>query len=237
MSNKHYSASLLDFIEPSSSQEINEIEVNLIKSSPTSFKENVETFIDKTHVEMQESLQQNTQEIEQISDKNLNSKTEKKIKHKSFKSSDNSLMKIGDVAKLFNLNTSVLRFWESTFDELNPVRTSTGQRLYSQQDVIFVKRLKKLLHKDKLTIEGAKKSLYKTPLSKEKAPKPVRNKIQALSLHAKPTTMTHETSSSEKDLAVHIPNNVQQNLVKSASPTLLRRLEKELLDLQKILNK
>ncbi len=74
-------------------------------------------------------------------------------------SRDNETLKIGQAAELLNLEPYVLRFWESEFPQLKPLRTSKGQRLYTQEHIHLLKRIKKLLYQDKLTIEGAKMRL------------------------------------------------------------------------------
>jgi DNA-binding transcriptional MerR regulator len=65
--------------------------------------------------------------------------------------------KIGEVADAAGLRTSVLRFWESEFSFLKPAKSSTGQRLYSKNEVELVLQVKRLLYEDKFTIEGVKK--------------------------------------------------------------------------------
>lgn len=65
--------------------------------------------------------------------------------------------KIGEVADAAGLRTSVLRFWESEFSFLKPVKSSTGQRLYSKNEVELVLQVKRLLYEEKFTIEGVKK--------------------------------------------------------------------------------
>ena len=67
--------------------------------------------------------------------------------------------KIGEVAAMLAINTSVLRFWETQFSELAPVKTKTGQRLYSAVEVELLKEIYRLLYVQKLTIKGAKKKL------------------------------------------------------------------------------
>lgn len=67
--------------------------------------------------------------------------------------------RIGEAAKLLNLKTYVLRFWETEFTQLNPHRTDKGQRLYSEQDVAMLRTIRHLLHERGLTIEGARKIL------------------------------------------------------------------------------
>lgn len=65
--------------------------------------------------------------------------------------------KIGEVAEVAGVRTSVLRFWESEFSFLKPVKSSSGQRLYSKDEVDLVLQVKNLLYDEKFTIEGVKK--------------------------------------------------------------------------------
>jgi DNA-binding transcriptional MerR regulator len=70
-------------------------------------------------------------------------------------------LKIGEVSRLTSLNSSVLRFWETEFETLRPLKSRTGQRLYSKQDLDLVLRIKSLLYVEKLTIAGAKSRISK----------------------------------------------------------------------------
>lgn len=67
--------------------------------------------------------------------------------------------KIGEVAEDLGLATSVLRFWEDEFEQLQPRRTPKGQRVYSENDVELLRQIKYLLHEQGMTIEGAKRVL------------------------------------------------------------------------------
>lgn len=69
------------------------------------------------------------------------------------------LYRIGEAAKLLELETYVLRFWETEFPQLEPLRTPKGQRLYSASHVALLHEVKRLLYDEGLTIEGARKSL------------------------------------------------------------------------------
>jgi len=69
--------------------------------------------------------------------------------------------KIGEVSKLTELPTYVLRFWETEFSCIRPKRTSSGQRLYRRGDVEMVFKIRHLLHERKFTIEGARQYLSK----------------------------------------------------------------------------
>jgi DNA-binding transcriptional MerR regulator len=67
--------------------------------------------------------------------------------------------RIGEVAELCKIPAYVLRFWESEFPQLKPVKSTTGQRMYRQRDVENVLRIKKLLYDDGFTIPGARERL------------------------------------------------------------------------------
>lgn len=69
------------------------------------------------------------------------------------------LYKIGEVGKLADVPTHVLRYWESEFSCITPKRTRSGQRLYRQEDVSSVLQIKELLHLRGYTIAGARKFL------------------------------------------------------------------------------
>src|SRR5882672_2474913 len=72
---------------------------------------------------------------------------------------DKLYFRIGEVARLCRLQAYVLRFWESEFPQLKPVKSSTGQRMYRRRDVESVLRIKKLLYEDGFTIAGARGQL------------------------------------------------------------------------------
>jgi DNA-binding transcriptional MerR regulator len=67
--------------------------------------------------------------------------------------------RIGEVARLCRLPAYVLRFWETEFPQLKPVKSSTGQRMYRRRDVESVVRIKQLLYDEGYTIAGARQHL------------------------------------------------------------------------------
>lgn len=67
--------------------------------------------------------------------------------------------RIGDAAALLGLKPYVLRFWETEFPHIRPMRSDTGQRLYTEEHVERIRELQDLLHVQGLTIDGAKKKL------------------------------------------------------------------------------
>ena len=66
---------------------------------------------------------------------------------------------IGDIAKAFDVNTSLLRFWEKEFKEIQPKKKQSGARKYTPEDVVNIQKIYHLLKEKGLTIEGAKKQL------------------------------------------------------------------------------
>jgi DNA-binding transcriptional MerR regulator len=72
---------------------------------------------------------------------------------------DKLYFRIGEVARLCRLPAYVLRFWETEFPLLSPVKSSTGQRMYRQRDVENVLRIRKLLYEEGFTIAGARQHL------------------------------------------------------------------------------
>lgn len=72
---------------------------------------------------------------------------------------DKLYFRIGEVARLCRLPAYVLRFWETEFPQLKPVKGSTGQRMYRQRDVETVLHIKKLLYERGFTIAGARQHL------------------------------------------------------------------------------
>src|SRR6201982_147524 len=67
--------------------------------------------------------------------------------------------RIGEVPRLCRLPAYVLRFWETEFPQLKPVKSSTGQRMYRRKDVESVLRIKQLLYEEGFTIPGARQHL------------------------------------------------------------------------------
>src|SRR5213079_3792562 len=72
---------------------------------------------------------------------------------------DKLYFRIGEVSELCHLPAYVLRFWETEFPQLKPVKSNTGQRMYRRKDVEAVLRIKKLLYEEGFTIAGARQHL------------------------------------------------------------------------------
>lgn len=66
---------------------------------------------------------------------------------------------IGEVAAMFNVNTSLIRFWEKEFDVIKPKRNKKGNRLFTKQDVENFYIIYHLVKERGLTLDGAKKKM------------------------------------------------------------------------------
>jgi DNA-binding transcriptional MerR regulator len=69
------------------------------------------------------------------------------------------LYRIGEVSRLTELKPFVLRYWETEFPMLEPVKSPTGHRMYRQADVDLVFKIKRLLYDEGFTIAGARRHL------------------------------------------------------------------------------
>jgi DNA-binding transcriptional MerR regulator len=76
---------------------------------------------------------------------------------------ETNLYRIGEVSRLTDTKAFVLRYWETEFPMLQPVKSSSGHRLYRQEDVDMVLRIKRLLYDEGFTIAGARRHLRDEP--------------------------------------------------------------------------
>jgi DNA-binding transcriptional MerR regulator len=71
--------------------------------------------------------------------------------------------KIGEVAKAFHVNTSLVRFWEKEFDIIKPKKNAKGNRLFTQEDIKNFKLIFNLVKERGFTLDGAKQKLKNNP--------------------------------------------------------------------------
>ncbi len=72
---------------------------------------------------------------------------------------EKSFFRIGEVSRLTATKPFVLRYWETEFPMLQPVKSPKGHRLYRRQDIETVFRIKRLLYDEGFTIAGARRHL------------------------------------------------------------------------------
>lgn len=120
-----------------------------------------------------------------------------------------SLFKLEEVCSLTGVKPYVLRFWESEFDEISPILSSTGQKVYEHKDIEAVIIIKELLFDKKMTIDQAKSEV-----------KIIRNSLSAPILTS-PQVLSSSTAS--------IAENTSQN-----SQSTVLKMELSHLELQKL---
>ena len=100
--------------------------------------------------------------------------------------------KIGDVAELLGIKQYVLRYWESEFEILKPKKASNNQRMYTRKDVENAFLIRKLLHRDRFSIEGARNALkeLKNFVRKEKDYSQVMHRFE--NFHDRLTSLASE---------------------------------------------
>lgn len=89
------------------------------------------------------------------------------------KESEKKYYRIGEVSQLIGVEPHVLRYWETEFKQIRPHRVAK-QRLYRQEDLLTIEKIKDLLHCQGMTIAGAKKAMERS----EQSPVMQRNLFQ-----------------------------------------------------------
>ena len=108
---------------------------------------------------------------------------------------------ISEVSKQIDVPSHVLRFWETKFGQVKPIKRSGGRRYYRSEDIDVLIQIRTLLYKEGYTIKGAKKALklnLKTELN--------QSKIKNLTKHAEDNTLENlkSLSVSEKKMDSYI---------------------------------
>ena len=86
---------------------------------------------------------------------------------------------ISEVSALLDVPQHVLRFWESKFSSLRPLKRSGGRRYYRPDDVAVLRRIRQLLYVDGFTIKGAQKLVKKQSISHQtKCPSHSKQRIR-----------------------------------------------------------
>ncbi|MEF8816404.1 MAG: MerR family transcriptional regulator [Salinibacter sp.] len=74
---------------------------------------------------------------------------------------------IGEVGEIVDQEPHVLRYWEQEFEVLSPRKNRAGRRVYTEEDVATVERIRHLLKEEKYTIEGARQAIARRDASTE----------------------------------------------------------------------
>lgn len=87
---------------------------------------------------------------------------------------------IGEVAEMFEVNASLVRFWEKEFDIIKPQKNKKGNRLFTPEDIENFKLIYNLVKEQGLTLEGAKKYLKENKKAVKHELKSTKNQQQEI---------------------------------------------------------
>ena len=91
---------------------------------------------------------------------------------------EKNFFRIGEVSKITGLKPHVLRYWETEFKMIRPLKTRSQQRIYQKRDVELIIKIKRLLYDKKFTIEGARQILKREIDNKRKEDKAPKSKLK-----------------------------------------------------------
>jgi DNA-binding transcriptional MerR regulator len=93
--------------------------------------------------------------------------------------------RIGEVARLLDVPSHVLRYWETEFRAVRPSKSASGQRVYSRRDVERLQLIKRLLRDERYTIEGARRALKERGLDDDANAPAKPEVLRAALVHAR----------------------------------------------------
>ena len=76
---------------------------------------------------------------------------------------DKRYYKIGEIAKAFNVNASLIRFWDKEFEVIQPKKNAKGNRMFTQEDVKNLQMIYHLVKEKGFTLDGARRKLKQNP--------------------------------------------------------------------------
>jgi DNA-binding transcriptional MerR regulator len=133
-----------------------------------------------------------------------------------------SLFRIGEVSRLTGTKAFVLRYWETEFPTLQPVKSPSGHRLYRRQDIETVFEIKRLLYEEGFTIAGARKHLADLAAGVARATQP--------GFVAEPSAPERATHAAPERAAHAAPSRAQQKVLldlREELAAILTLLERE----------
>lgn len=126
---------------------------------------------------------------------------------------------ITEVSSMLNVPTHVLRFWETRFSQLKPIKRNGGRRYYRPEDIILLKRIQELLYDQGYTIKGAQQVLKSFTKPKED------EAVAVLSVAGADMTPSSDAGN-PPPMAEHISASSRQNISKAI--TILKEAQSRL---------
>lgn len=130
--------------------------------------------------------------------------------------SDSAYRTISEVASELDLPQHVLRFWESKFKQISPLKRGGGRRYYRPQDVDLIKRIHYLLHTQGYTIKGVQKLLTKDRLLQQSVPF-IDSETASIQMDGLlPHHPAHDTDEDDRDILSNGMSEAAQTTVSSS---------------------
>ena len=129
---------------------------------------------------------------------------------------------ISEVADWLGIQAHVLRFWESKFSQVKPIKRAGGRRYYRPADMLLLGGIKKLLHDDGLTIKGVQKILREEGMSH----------VAAMSPQLEDVAQTIESTATEAPRPDPVPVPEETGVVLNFEPPTAAEPAPEQLDLE-----
>ncbi len=127
--------------------------------------------------------------------------------------SDNAFRTIGEAAEVIGVPQHVLRFWETRFTQLQPLKRGGGRRYYRPADMALLETIRAMLHDQGLTIRGAQQALTsKKPAQAAMAPPAAAPAAPAAAPATAPMAPVTGLSSASRGQLVEMRNRLAQAL-------------------------
>lgn len=125
----------------------------------------------------------------------------------------NAFRTISEVAEDLNIPQHVLRFWETKFPQLKPLKRGGGRRYYRPEDITLLRRIGDLLYTQGYTIKGVQRLLREGGLDSAEAPEPEAESIQEAGPAPEPTHMALREALAElESISVELRALIQAHL-------------------------
>jgi DNA-binding transcriptional MerR regulator len=164
------------------------------------------------------------------------------VRSRSVVKSSSAFRTISEVSAELDVPQHVLRFWESKFTQLRPLKRGGGRRYYRPEDLALLRRIHELLYKDGYTIKGVQRVLRsprKAAAQEEVAPQPAAP--QSASSQSASSQSAASQSAASQSAALHSAEPAAQGAVDTkpqsrSAEQVLRELLKDLKSLRATLD-
>ena len=144
---------------------------------------------------------------------------------------------IGEVAQLFGVNTSHIRFWSNEFDVIRPATNKKGNRMYTRDDIENFRKIYHLVKEKGYTLRGAKTELREMKFKGPEETMVAENPDEMMQEVLHPENGTAVIRNNQSPEPSSASNSFSEDFVdRMALRTSLEKVRSGLLDLQKEMN-